>query len=212
MRFFGLVLLAPPLLAVPLIAQTQAPIGLIHGSLIECHASGGSGELSVRTADNQLLRFAFDDKTYFEREQEYVAPGRLEKGDWLEIVSDKTPSGVLPYARTVHVIERRAPARSRPVALPTAYRSPVDPLFPRGDLTFSGVVERLNGERLVVHTRAAGEKTILLRQDTSFVAEGNPVEGSALEPNTRVFVRAGKNLDNQVEAYQVVWGEILEPR
>jgi hypothetical protein len=30
--------------------------------------------------------------------------------------------------------------------------------------------------------------------------------------NTRVFVRAGKSFDNEVEAYQVVWGEILQPR
>jgi hypothetical protein len=152
------------------------------------------------------LRFAFDDKTYFEREQEHSFPVRLEKGDWLEIVSDKTPASALRYARTVHVIERQAPARLRPVA------RAVDPLFPRGDMTFSGVVKRLNGERLVLHTRTDGEKTILLRRDTSFLAEGDPVDESALQPNTRVFVRAGKNLDNQIEAYQVIWGEILEPR
>ena len=29
-----------------------------------------SGELSVRTVDNQVFRFAFDDKTYVEREEE----------------------------------------------------------------------------------------------------------------------------------------------
>jgi hypothetical protein len=26
-----------------------------------------------------------------------------------------------------------------------------------------------------------------------------------------VFVRAGKNLDDQVEAYQIIWGDIMEP-
>ena len=200
MRFFALALLA-----LPVIAQPRAPIGLIHGSLLECHASGGSGELTVRTADDQIFRFAFDDKTYFEREQEHSAPGRLEKGDWLEIVADESPASPLSYARIVHVIERQAPARLRPVAR-------ADPLFPRGDLTFSGVVKRLNGERLVLDTRSDGEKTILLRRDTSFLAEGDPVDASALQPYTRVFVRAGKNLDNQIEAYQVIWGEILEPR
>jgi hypothetical protein len=193
------------LLALPLIAQPQAPIGLIHGSLLECRTSEASGELTVRIADNRIFRFAFDDKTYFEREQEHSAPGRLEKGDWLEIVADQSPASALSYARTVHVIERHAPSRLRPVAR-------ADPLFPRGDMTFAGVVKLLNGERLVLHTRTAGEKTILLRQDTSFLAEGDPVDGSALLPNTRVFVRAGKNLDNQIEAYQVIWGEILEPR
>jgi hypothetical protein len=28
----------------------------------------------------------------------------------------------------------------------------------------------------------------------------------------RVFVRAGKNLYDEVEAYQVIWGAILNPR
>ena len=212
MRFFGLVLLALPMLPLSLIAQTPAPMGLVHGSLIECRTRAGSGELTVRTADNQVFRFAFDDKSYFEREQEHSVPGRLQKGDWLEIVSDQSPESALRYARTVHVIERKPPGRLRTQARVAADRSPLDPLFPRGDLTFSGVVKRLTGVRLVLHTRADGEKTILLRQDTSYLAEGDPVDASALETNTRVFVRAGKNLDNQIEAYQVVWGEILEPR
>ena len=131
MRFFALILLA-----LPLIAQPRTPIGLIHGSLIECHSSGGAGELTVRTADDQTFRVAFDDKTYFEREQEHSAPARLEKGDWLEIVADQSPASALSYARIVHVIERQAPARLRPVAR-------ADPLFPRGDLTFAGVVKLL---------------------------------------------------------------------
>jgi hypothetical protein len=29
-----------------------------------------------------------------------------------------------------------------------------------------------------------------------------------LTVNTRVFVRAGRNLEGGIEAYQVVWGEI----
>jgi hypothetical protein len=190
----------------------QAPIGLVYGSLLECRSSGSSGELTIRTTDNQVFRFAFDDRTYVEREQELSRPGKLEKGDWLEIVADETPNSAQRYARTVHVIERKATPHLRTVARATSYHGPADPLFPRGDLTFSGVVARLIGERLVLHTRAAGDKTILLRQDTSFVAEGKPVDGSALEPNMRVFVRAGKSPDNQLEAYQVVWGEILEPR
>ena len=34
---------------------------------------------------------------------------------------------------------------------------------------------------------------------------------ASLHPNMRVFIRAGKNLDDEIEAYQVVWGEILTP-
>lgn len=211
MRFSGLAWLALPLAPLSLMAQPQAPIGLVRGRLTECHSSVGAGELTIRTADGQVFRFAFDDKTYFEREQQLTRPGKLEEGDWLEIVADKTPESVLRYARTVHVIEPKTATRLRPAAGATVNRGPLDPFFARGDLSFSGVVARVNNASLVLHTRA-GEKIILLRQDTSFIAQGKPVEGSALEPNTRVFVRAAKNLDNQIEAYQIVWGEILEPR
>jgi hypothetical protein len=38
------------------------------------------------------------------------------------------------------------------------------------------------------------------------------VEPADLKPNMRVFVRAGRNLYNEVEAYQVIWGTILMPR
>ena len=199
-------------LAIPLAAQQQAPIGLVRGTLLECGAKGASGELTVRTENNQVFRFAFDGQTYFERDQEHVPATRLEKGEWLEIVADKSPGSLVRYARTVHVIERPAPLHSaRPAARWRAYRGDLDPLFARGDMTFSGVVRRLNDDRLVLHTRADGDKTILLRQDTRYLSGGSQVDAAALQPNTRVFIRAGKNLDNHIEAYQVVWGEILEP-
>ncbi len=208
MRLWGGVVL----LAIPLAAQQQAPVGLVHGALLTCDIHQGSGEFSIRTADQQVYRFLFDRKTYFEREQEHVSAGRLEKGDWLEIVSDKWPGSAIRYARTVHVIERSAPVRTRNrVAGPYTDPGAFDPLFPRGDLTFSGVVERLNSERLVLHTRSGDNQIILLRRDTRYLAGGSQVDAGALQVNTRVYIRAGKNLDDQIEAYQVVWGEILEP-
>ena len=198
-------------LAIPLAAQQQAPIGLVRGTLLECDAHGASGELTVRSENNQVFQFAFDGQTYFEREQEHVTPARLEKGDWLEIVADKSPGSLVRYARTVHVIERTPVHPVHSAARSHASRGDLDPLFPRGDMTFSGVVQRLNGDRLVLHTRAGGDRTILLRQDTRYLSGGNQVDAAALQPNTRVFIRAGKNLDNHIEAYQVVWGEILQP-
>jgi hypothetical protein len=44
------------------------------------------------------------------------------------------------------------------------------------------------------------------------VDNGDTVEAADLRPNMRVFVRAGRNIYQQVEAYQVIWGKILEPR
>lgn len=199
--------------AVPLIAQ-QAPAGLVHGSLLTCEIHQGSGELSIRTAGQQVFRFSFDAKTYFERDSELVPPGRLESGDWLEIVSDKLPGSCLRYARTVHVVNRTALLRARRLRQnsSSADRDALDALFPRGNLTFAGIVERLNGEYLILRTREGETQSIFLRQDTRYLAQGTPVDAAALRTNTRVYIRAGKNFDNQLEAYQVVWGTILKPR
>jgi hypothetical protein len=40
---------------------------------------------------------------------------------------------------------------------------------------------------------------------------GDIVDPSALKLNMHVFVRAGKTLYGELEAYQVVWGGILRP-
>jgi hypothetical protein len=74
------------------------------------------------------------------------------------------------------------------------------------------VVFRLNSQRVVLHTRAAGDLSILLRKDTRYLADGQLVDAGSLKPNMRVFVEAGKDLYNDIEAYQVIWGKILSPR
>ena len=113
-------------------------------------------------------------------------------------------------------------ADNRPAVLNPGYRvnlrapmprtSTADLLYPRGNMTFSGVVLRLNPEMIVLHTRKEGEKIIRLRQDTRFLDSGNPASRATLAVNTRVFVRAGRNLDDEVEAYQIIWGEIPGPK
>jgi hypothetical protein len=204
-------------------AQTPLPSGLVRGDLLEWEtAASGTGEFSIRTTGNQVYRFSFDSKTYFERSSERTTIDRLAKGDLLEVVSDKAPAGTVAYARTVHVVEREQPRRSLSAGRyratrassgwETADRSVLDDILPRGDLTFTGIVARVNADRLVLHTRRDGDKTLLVRQDTRFLDSGVQVDGSALKINTRVFVRGAKNFEGDLEAYQVVWGEILEPR
>jgi hypothetical protein len=51
-----------------------------------------------------------------------------------------------------------------------------------------------------------------LRKDTRYLKDGQLVEAGQLQPTMRVFVRAGKDVYEQVEAYQVIWGTILTPR
>jgi hypothetical protein len=112
------------------------------------------------------------------------------------------------YARTVRIV----PPQSGRLASLRPYRSALDNVFPRGNLTFSGVVRRLNGQMLVLRTRTEPEQIILLRDDTRYLAGGLPSDFSQLAVNTRVFIRGGKNIENDLEAYQVIWGEIPGPK
>ena len=113
----------------------------------------------------------------------------------------------------MHALE----ARPLPKAPPSrarlgAFRSLTESIFPRGNLTFSGVVVHLSPESLVLRTRSDGPKTLLIRPDTRYLEGGSQVDLPALKVNTRVFVRAGRNFEGEIEAYQVVWGEILLPK
>jgi hypothetical protein len=92
-------------------------------------------------------------------------------------------------------------------------RNPVvEQIYPRGNLTFTGVIIRMNPQLLVLRTRTEGEKPVLLRKDTLYMDSGLPGELSTLVVNTRVSIRGGRNLDNELEAYQVIWGEIEGPK
>ncbi|MBZ5620733.1 MAG: hypothetical protein LAQ69_18710 [Acidobacteriia bacterium] len=191
-------------------AQTPPP-ALLRGVLLERDTPNTSGEFSVRAPDNQVFRYQFDPKTYVERENQMIDVRRLQPGEKLEVVSDTVPGSVLRYARTIHVLQDPPPPRAITAGRLRAYRTPTEHM-PTGTLTYSGVVFRLTGERLVLHTREGGDQAILLRKDTRFLENGEIVEAANLKPNMRVFVRAGKDLYDQVEAYQVIWGKILDPQ
>jgi hypothetical protein len=188
----------------------QAPIGIIRGDLVKWDSNAGSGQLEVRTPEGRDYECGFDRKTYFERDNQMVAPAAMKPGDRLEIVSDRKPGSQVCYARTVHVLDSTA-SRMGPGGRPRFRRaqSPTESFAPRGDLTFAGVVVRVDHDVLTLRTRGEGEMSILLRQDTRYIGDGQRVDPDGLKRNTRVFVRAGRNLDNDIEAYQVVWGEIV---
>lgn len=195
------------------VAQAPPPSpALVRGVLLERDQPNGSGEFSVRAADNQVFRYQFDAKTYVEREKQMIDVARLQPGEKVEVVSDTVPGSVLRYARTIHVFEDAPPPRSLTAGRLRAYRTATERSVPAGTLTYSGVVFRVTGERLVLHTREGGDQSLLLRKDTRFLENGETVEAGNLKPNMRVFVRAGKDLYDQVEAYQVIWGSILDPK
>ena len=203
------------LLAVALSSQQQAPVGIIRGRLVEWSGTPASGELTVRTAEERLYRCSFNDKTYFERERQRIAVLGLRGEDHLELLTDRHSTADKCHARTVYVV---APPRPKPhispyfAALLRPFQSTTDHIVARGNLTFSGIVLRLEPDRLVLRTRSQGQKTIMLREDTRYGEGGSIVEPSHLRVNTLVYVRAGRNYEGDIEAYHVVWGDILGPR
>jgi len=199
------------ILAASLLAQQEiAPIGIVRGTLIECDAI----RLTVRTADNHTYGFVIDSKTFIERDNFRISCSKLDKAEPLEIVSDRSTEPGMMYARLITVVNPETRSRRRAlmaVRAPVEHEDPTLSIAPRGSLTFTGMVLRVDEDGLVLRTRVDGEKWILVRHDTRFREDGLRVEPSSLHSSTRVFVRAGKNLDGEIEAYEIVWGEILTP-
>lgn len=208
MRKFRMLLFLPTVL---LRAQAAPSAALVRGTLLERDAQTTAGELSVRAADNQVFRYQFDAKTYVERDEQSIDVSRLRPGEMVEVVSDGAPASPLRYARTIHVLPVPSPVRPASQGRVRANRVPIDRVVPYGALALAGVVFRLNADRVVLHTRQGGDQTILLRQDTRYLRDGEVVDANDLKPNMRVFVRAGRTLYNELEAYQVIWGRILMP-
>lgn len=194
-------------------AQDYSLLSVLRGDLLEWDANS----LAVRLADHTVERCAYDQKTYFEKDRVRTTLPKFTAGQQVEVISDRTGSTLPCVARAVRVtrdaivVERAAPLARLNAS--RTYRSAIlDSIAPRGNLTFAGVVLKITPEAMLVRTRADGQKAFRLRQDTRYLQDGSPTANSALQPNVHVFVRAGKNFDEELEAYQVVWGEILTPQ
>jgi len=193
-------------------AQESAPIGILRGDLVTWAGTARNGQITFHASGDRLYQCSYDDKTYFERDNQRISIAAAQRGDPMEILSDRRIGSEACYARTVEFVEIR-PVRIVPGVRPglRSNRAAADRWAPRGELTLTGVVLRLHPDRLVLRTRAGEHKTILLRPDTRYSSEGQSLDVSALNVSTRVFIRAGKNLEGDLEAYQVMWGDILEP-
>lgn len=194
-----------PLILV-LLAQAEVPPGIVRGELIAVT----SADFSVRMADQREVKCTYSTRTWFERDTQRIEPAAMKQGDRIEMVADRQ-NGC--FARSVHVLDntpvKQIPGR-RP-SLKREYSSPTEAFAPRGELTFAGIVTGLEADKLTIRTRAQGNHTFLIRHDTRFMSEGLRQTREQLASGTRVFVRAGRNLEGQVEVYSVIWGEILKP-
>ena len=192
-------------------AQPPADPGTMRGVLLERDADA-AGEFSIRLADNHVLRYRYDRRTAVERDRQTLDVSHLRPGEQVEVTSDPPGDQPLRCARRVLVtVSVPAPAVRRPPPHSTIprYDAQAERLLPKGDLSFSGVILRLEDSRLVLRTRT-GEQVILLRQDTRYLDNGELVAAADLKLNMRVFVRGSRNLYGDVEGFQVAWGNILE--
>jgi hypothetical protein len=184
----------------------EMPSGFVHGAMASWEGSATTGQLTVRSSDGSLSSCGYDFRSWFERAHERIAVSKLIAGDPLEVLADRKPGSRLCYVRIVHVLDPQPPARPTRVAAV----KPPDPPILRGDRTLSGLVIRREGMALSIKTRM-GERALVLRPDTAYFGDGLRQDASALVVNTHVFVRAGRDEYGRTVAYQVMWGEILDP-
>ena len=199
------------IVAAGLFGQETAPPVSTLGKLLEWDGTAAAGELSIRTSTHHVFLFRFDSQTRFESDQRKVRITDARSGDLMEVLSDRPPGKPGSYARVVHLLGGGSPPPPSPPSRRRSIRRPGPDLFQRWNTTLAGVVVRMSEDKLTVRTRREGEKAIRLRPDTRYVEGGSEVGRSALQVNTRIFVRAGRNLDREFEAYEVIWGEILAP-
>lgn len=195
----------------PALAQENAPIGILRGDLVAWSGTSRAGALTFRNGDNRILQCSFDDKTWFERENQHIVISGMKAGDHLELVADRQPHSQACYARTVQIVNALLPRRTDSGKPRLRFHNSATELWaPRGDMTFAGIVAGVDGNWLTLRTRDKGQEMLLLRPDTRYLGRGLALERSSLLPQMRVFIRAGRNLDGDIEAYTIVWGDILE--
>jgi len=201
MRLFRMIAIAA--LTAPLCAPADMPKGLFRGQMVSWEGSTAKGVLLARNTAGIVEGCGYDSLSILELSRQRITVAKLEAGDPLEIITDHKPGSYDCYIRLLQVIPPGPPpGRVKPVA---ATRPVLD--WPRGDRTVSGVIVRRDARTITLRTRD-GEQTLLLRKDTRYLGDGAQQDAAAALVNTRVFVRAGRDLEGGVEAYQVMWGEI----
>jgi hypothetical protein len=184
----------------------EMPTGFVRGAMAGWDGTATTGQLTVRAADGSLSSCGYDFRSWFERAHEHITVSKLVPGDPLEVLADRKPGLRACYVRIVHVLDPQPLARSKRAAAV----KPPDPPILRGDRTLSGLVIRREGLALSIKTRT-GESALVLRPDTAYFGDGLRLDAAALTVNTHVFVRAGRDEYGRIVAYQVMWGQIVDP-
>jgi hypothetical protein len=182
--------------------------GYFHGTMVAWEGTAASGQLSARNAAGDIYTCGFDSKTYLEIELHKVSITKFQAGDPVEILVDRKPGSRLCYSRIVRVVPPQAARSPRKQVVEATVPRPRTVLTPRGNRTIAGLVIRNENGMVTLRTRE-GEENVRLRGDTRYLENGRPLSGDSLAVNMRVSMRVSSNLDGELEAYQVTWGDLL---
>ncbi len=198
--------------ALPSRAEDGPGVRIWKGELIEWNVRGPVGDLAMLDKAT-IRRCKVSSQTYMTRETLRVTPVGVRVGDFVEVVADLREAGRCT-ALTLYIKPGEQTPKQRslsPYWTPRSSPGILDNLFPRGMITLTGIVDKIVEEEITLWTRTQRKVTFALRPDTVFSDNGRPVGMESLPKQTRVFLRAGRTFDGALEAYQVVWGEILFP-
>lgn len=181
---------------------------LTRGVFQEWNGSTSSGTFLFQTPDEQKHTCAFSGRTYFELDHKRAHITTLQAGNTVEVLSERIAEPPQCRALIVRVIlETPTTLRVRRPFAPVT-----EPILPRGNLLFTGIVVRTDENAFLLRTRAGQSHWFQLRKDTRFTAEGVAAERGDLPLNRPVHIRAGRSFENDLEAFSIMWGEILKPR
>jgi hypothetical protein len=188
------------------LGEPRPPLGILRADLLSWEGTRQGGVLQLRLDSGIDYSCNFTSATFFERDRVRIHAGKLRPGDKLHVMSDRTSPGAKCFARMVKIVaEHEAPFQWGSV------RRATESFAPRGALVLSGVVVRSDAEAFVIRTRTGERHRIRIRPDTHFLDNGAVATLDVMITNRQVFVRAGFNSDEEIEAYQVISGEILQP-
>jgi hypothetical protein len=198
------------ILGLSLALAVEMPSGYFRGGMVGFEGSKASGTLRVKNMAGEVFSCAFDAKSYMEFEKQRVTVDKLREGDPLEVLAYRRAGETTCYVLSLQVVP--TPILTRPAkridVTPTKTIRPAP--VRHGNQNFAGVVTEITATSVTVKTRTE-ERTFLLRTDTRFFGNGLKMDATDVSVNQHLAVEAGRNLEGQLEVFQLTWGEITVP-
>ncbi len=190
--------------------QDRGLAPLARGVWQEWVGSESNGSFLFKTLDEQAHRCAFTSKTYFELEHKRTWASRIESGQQIEVLSERMTGSTRCRALIVRVLTPKT--LENPRYKWQTWKAAAELVAPRGNVLLTGIVLEHDEYSLRLRTKQGARLLITLRSDTRFSNHGAVSQRTELPTYLPIQIRAGKTYDNKIEAYSIVWGEILRPK